>query len=222
MGSEGYITANTPNPEAFRFTEILEDTRPYKMIGYAEGVCPDANNPYGYFPPSGWKITSCTMMPPGTHGGSYGKSMILVTCEPIKNDIPPIEPGELTSVLYPHPSASETITGSAYSIPGIDGFYIEQPNYIRYAVYGITLQSLDYVEGEQVIARVKLSAVYEDIIDVDQWGYTAELIDIKRANEPEKLVLEEKPKIDLITALALGGAGAALLGGYIWYNHRRK
>jgi len=222
MGDEGIITDKTPKPEDFKFTEIVSDTLPYQIVGYAEGRCPDSINPYGYIPPTGWKVTSCNWMPPGTHGVAEGKPVILVYCEPIRNEIPPIGIGELTSALYPRPSDNVIIEGRAYSIPGISGFYIEQLNYIRYAVYGISLPNLDYAEGEQIIAHVKLSSVYEDIIDVDQWGYTAELIDIKRASEPEKLLMQEPPKLDLITALALGGAGVALLGGYIWYNSRRK
>jgi hypothetical protein len=213
---------NIPSPEDFRFTEILDDTLPYQIVGFCEGVCPDSANPFGYVPPVGWKVSSCNMMMPGSHGVPTGKPTILVYCEPIKAYVDPSETGELTSILYPHPSDNEIITGRAYSIPDTYGFYIERPNYIRYAVYGITLPSLDYAEGEQIIAHVKLSSVYEDIIDVDQWGYTAELIDIKRINESEKLVMQETPKLDLITTLALGGVGALLLGGYIWYNHRRK
>jgi len=220
MGDEGYITDKTPEPEAFRFSEIVEDTRPYKMIGYVEGVCPDSSAPYGYIPPTGWVTTSCTWMPPGSHGVGAGRPTILVTCEPIKNDIPPIDVGELTSVLYPRPTDRVTITGQAYSIPGVDGFYIEQPNSIRYATYGISLANLGYVEGEQVVARVKLSPVYEDIIDIDQWGYIAELIDIKRAIETDKSLAQ--PTLTPVGVLALGGAGLALLGGFIWYNLRQK
>jgi len=141
MGDVGYITDNTPSRGDFRFTEVLEDARPYKMIGYVEGVCPDANNPYGYTPPYGWMITSCTWMPPGSHGVPVGQPAVLITCEPIKNNIPPLEPWEpIISILYPSPS---------------------------------------------------------DLV-------------------------EDQPKLDLITALAMGGAGLALLGGYIWYNSRRR
>jgi hypothetical protein len=213
---------NIPSQEDFRFTEILDCTLPYHIVGYTAGTCPDSSNPYGYVPPTGWKVASCTMMPPGSHGVEAGQPAVLISCEPIKADVEPMEIGELTSVLYPHPSDNEIITGRAYSIPDVDGFYIEQPNYMRYAIYGITLSNLDYAEGEQIIAHVKLSSIYEDIIDVDQWGYTAELIDIKRINESEKLAMQEPPKLNLITALALGGAGVLLLGGYIWYNSHRK
>jgi len=211
---------NIPSPEDFRFTEVLDNTLPYQIVGYAEGTCPDSTNYYGYVPPAGWKVTSCTWMPNGSHGIVSGRNAILVYCEPIKNEVPPLGIGELTSVLYPEPSDNQIIIGKVYPIPGVDGFYIQQDNYIRYSVLGISLPNLDYKEGEQVIANLKLSPVYEDIIDVDQWGYVAEMVDIQRANEPEKLSMQ--PTLTLTTALALGGAGLALLGGFIWYNLRKK
>lgn len=220
---------NIPNPEDFRFTEILDDTLPYQIVGYAEGVCPDATNPYGYIPPSGWKVSSCTWMPPGSHGVSVGKPTILVYCEPIKPYVEPLEIGELTSILYPDPSDHAVITGRAYSIPGLNGFYIEQDNYIRFSMYEKTLAQLGYLEGEQVVASVKLSPVYEDIIDVDQWGYVAQLIDIRRESEPEKL--SEIPRdsqyiagVDpvLIVAGVAVAAGAALVGGYILLHSRKR
>lgn len=226
MGDEGIITDKTPKPEAFKFTEILHDTLPYQIVGYTEGRCPDATNPYGYLPPAGWKITSCNWMPPGTHGVAAGKPVILVYCEPIRNDIPPIGIGEITSALYPKPSETVEISGRAYTIPGTKGFYVEQKDSIRYSTYGIPLSQLGYVEGEQVVAKIKLSPVYEDIIDVDQWGYVADLIDIRKASDtnysqtPQFLNVDSTPNLMFIGAAAL--AGVALLGGYIWYNSHRK
>ena len=208
MSDEGIVTNETPSAESFGFTEIAQDTRPYKMAGYVEGVCPDATNPFGYTPPNGWFVSSCTWMPPGSHGVPVGRPAILVYCEPIRNGIPPIDPGELTSIMYPDPSDRKEIAGRAYSIPDASGFFIEQYNYIRYAMYGRSLSDFGYVEGEQVVAYVILSPVYEDIIDVDQWGYVAELINIRKVGEPEKLPYQGDNKTLRNTILILTAVGA--------------
>lgn len=211
MGDEGIITSKTPSAESFGFAEIVHDNRPYQMVGYVEGVCPDASNPFGYTPPNGWFVASCTWMPPGSHWVPPGRPVILVYCEPIRNDIPPTEPGELTSIMYPDPSENIEVPGSIYSIPGGLGFYIEQKNYIRYAVYGKTLDQLGYVEGEQVVSHLKTSPVYEDIIDVDQYGYVAELINIRRVGEPEKLP-DQHDGVNPV--IVLGIISACLLVGF--------
>ena len=222
MGSEGYITENTPKPEDFRFTEILDDTLPYKIVGYAEGRCPDAANPYGYVPPTGWFVSSCTMMPPGSHGVVAGGNTILVYCEPIKNDIPQLEDGELTSILYPAPSDRVEITGTAHAIPDGSGIYIQQANYIRYAILGKTLEQYDYYEGEPVVAILKLSPVYEDIIDLDQWGYIAEMVDVRRPSEPEKPLSETIGGKSNFTTLALEALAIISLctAGYYVLTHK--
>jgi len=174
---------NIPQPEDFGFTEILDDTLPYKIVGYARGVCPDANNPYGYAPPVGWKITSCTAMPPGSHGVSEGKPTILVYCEPVKAVVAPADYEQ--SIMYPVPTDRMVVSGRAYSVPGFDAFYIEQDNFTRYSMSGMSLSTLGYEEGENVVAAVRLPEAYMGAIGVDKWGYTAELIDIRREGEPE-------------------------------------
>lgn len=219
MGDEGIITSETPSAESFRFAEIVQDTRPYQMVGYVEGTCPDATNPFGYVPPNGWRVSSCTWMPPGSHGVPAGRPVILVYCEPIRNIIPPEEPGALTSILYPEPSDNAEIIGSAHSIPGINGFYIEQKNYIRYAVYGKTLEQLGYVEGEQVVSHLKTSPVYEDIIDVDQYGYVAELINMRRIGEPEKLPTQQD---GINPVIIFGIVSACLLVGFGYQVLKKK
>jgi len=220
MGSEGYITDETPTPEDFRFTEVVEDSRPYKIVGYAEGQCPDSLNPYGYTPPSGWMVTSCTWMPPGSHGVRAGGNTILVYCEPIKNDIPEVDYGdELTSIIKPKPHDRVEIAGNAYSIPNGNGFYIQQANYIRYAITGVNLDAFGYTEGEPVVAVIKLSPVYEDIIDLDQWGYIVEqLIDIHRPGEPGKpysQTIGGETSYTFVLPLAL--VGLAIAGGFATY-----
>lgn len=174
---------NIPAPEDFGFTEILDDTLPYQIVGYAKGVCPDAQNPYGYAPPLGWKVTSCTTMPPGSHGVAAGKPTILVYCEPISAVVK--APDYDSSIIYLEPTDRKVVSGFIHAVPGDNAFYIEQSDYIRYSVSGMTIETLGYDEGESVVAALKLSAVYQDIIGVDKWGYTAELLDIRRAREPE-------------------------------------
>lgn len=219
-----------PSPEDFRFTEILDCTLPYQIVGYAPGTCPDSLNPYGgYIPPDGWKVTSCTWMPPGSHGVPDGANAILVYCEPIKAYVEPLEDGELTSILYPKPSDHVEITGTAHAMPDGTGFFIEQ-NYIRYAILGKSLAQYDYYEGEPVIAILKLSPVYEDIIDLDQWGYIAEMVDIRRPSEPEKPYSETIGGKTNNTLLWMGAGAAASLflvgyllreGGYLWRHTKQ-
>lgn len=224
MGSEGYITNKTPAPEDFRFTEVVEDTLPYRMVGYVSGTCPDSSNPYGYTPPSGWMVTSCTMMPPGSHGVAAGRNTILVYCEPINNDIPEVESGdELTSILYPKPADRVEITGTAFSIPNGAGFFIQQANYLRFAITGVNLDAFGYHEGEPVVAIVKLSPVYIDIIDLDQYGFIVEqLIDIRRPGEPEKPISQTiGGETSYTLPLALAGVSAAFIAGYVWLKSRK-
>ena len=220
---------NIPSPEDFGFTEILDNDLPYKIVGYARGVCPDASNPYGYAPPTGWKITSCTTMPPGSHGVPEGKPTILVYCEPTvaTATIPPSEFD--SSIIYPVPTDKKVIMGKAYSIPGFDAFYIEQADYVRYSVAGTSLLKLGYDEGESVIAALKLSPVYQDIIGLDKWGYTSELLDIRREGEPET-----QSEIEIATGSDMFGfdpllikiAGAAIAGlvvvGLVAHQHYKK
>ena len=221
---------NIPNPEDFGFTEILDDTLPYKIVGYARGVCPDADNPYGYAPPVGWKITSCTAMPPGSHGVPTGKPTILVYCEPVvsSTNIPPADYDQ--SIIYPVPTDRIVVTGHAYSVPGYNAFYIEQLNFIRYSVSGMSLGTLGYQEGESVVAALKLPAGYLNSIGADKWGYTAELLDIRREGEAEtqseidvNTNTENKIPIDPWLILAIGGGIVGLgLGLYsICREHKR-
>lgn len=212
---------NVPSPEDFQFTEILDCTLPYQIVGYAEGRCPDASNPYGYVPPNGWRVSSCTMMPPGSHGVPDGANAILIYCEPIKAYVEPLEVGELTSILYPDPTDRVEITGTAHSIPDGSGFYIQQANYIRYAILGKTLAQYDYYEGEPVVAILKLSPVYEDIIDLDQWGYIAEMVDVRRPSEPEKPLSETiGGKTDNIAVLTTAVMGAFIVfASILIYKH---
>jgi hypothetical protein len=217
---------NIPTAEDFGFTEILDDRLPYKITGYARGVCPDSANPYGYSPPVGWKITSCTKMPPGTHGVAAGKPVILVYCEPFPAtmNMPPAEFD--SSIMYPEPTDKKVITGRVFSIPNHESFYIEQDNLIRYSIDGTSLTTLNYNDGDKVVATIQIPAGYMNSIGVDEWGYTAKLIDIRREGEtPTQSELavnsgsDSSGGIDPWVILAVGAGVVGLtLGAYGIYK----
>jgi len=219
---------NIPSPEDFGFTEILDNDLPYKIVGYARGVCPDAANPYGYAPPVGWKITSCTKMPPGSHGVRDGEPTILVYCEPtVATATVPI-PNYDQSIIYQEPSDKKVVSGHIYSVPVENAFYIEQSNRIRYSVVGTTLQTLGYNEGESVIAALKIPEGYLESTP-DEWGYTAELIDIRREGEPEtqsEIEINTNSDIFGFDPLLIKIAGAAIAGlvvvGLVVHEHYKK
>lgn len=210
------ITENSPTQNDFHFTEILDNTLPYRIVGYAAGSCPDSLHPYGYTPPTGWKVSSCTWMPPGSHGVAVGMPTVLISCEKINVNVD--EGVDTMSALYPKPSENTIVQGKAYTIPGVEGFYIEQPNGMRYAVYGITLANIDYPEGIEVIAKLRLSPVYEDIIDVDQWGYIGELINIRKAADTVTPPMDISKNMFFVVGAAI--ASVLLIGGTIWANRR--
>lgn len=71
--------------EEFGFTEVSEDNIPYRVVGYAPGTCTGTT---AFTPPVGWQVTSCTQMPPGSHGVvSAAQPVVLVFCSPIASVI---------------------------------------------------------------------------------------------------------------------------------------
>jgi hypothetical protein len=78
------MTIEETTIESFGFTEVVDSEIPYHVAGYAKGVCSDPYevDSYTYVPPKGWKATSCTLMPFGTHGVPAGQPTVLVWCEP--------------------------------------------------------------------------------------------------------------------------------------------
>jgi hypothetical protein len=155
-------------------------------------------------------------MPPGSHGVAVGMPTVLISCEKINVNVD--EGVDTMSALYPKPSENTIVQGKAYTIPGVEGFYIEQPNGMRYAVYGITLANIDYPEGIEVIAKLRLSPVYEDIIDVDQWGYIGELINIRKAADTVTPPMDISKNMFFVVGAAI--ASVLLIGGTIWANRR--
>jgi hypothetical protein len=219
---------NIPSPEDFGFTEILDDTLPYKIVGYARGVCPDATNPYGYAPPAGWMITSCTKMPPGTHGVPAGKPVILVYCEPKVSTMNMPKAEFDSSIMYPEPVDKKVITGHVFSIPNYEAFYIEQSDFIRYSINGTSLKTLGYNDGESVVATIQIPSGYMNSIGIDEWGYTAKLIDIRREGEPitqSELNVNsgsEPLNVDPWVLLAVGASVVGLtLGAYGIYKNSK-
>lgn len=76
--------------EKFGFTEVVEDDIPYHVAGFAKASCATScnnNDPYQYIPPKGWEVTSCIVMPSGTHGVPVGQPTVLVWCKPTSDII---------------------------------------------------------------------------------------------------------------------------------------
>lgn len=72
------------NIHEFGFTEVQDNEIPYHVAGYAKAECSDPSklNSFQYTPPTGWVVTSCIWMPPGSHGVPEGQPCVLVWCEP--------------------------------------------------------------------------------------------------------------------------------------------
>ena len=63
----------------FGFTEIVNNSLPYSITGYAEATF---GGIYPYVPPPGYRIESCEPAPVSSHGGCRGCAMCKVTCVP--------------------------------------------------------------------------------------------------------------------------------------------
>ncbi|HPE06193.1 MAG TPA: hypothetical protein PLW50_00530 [Smithellaceae bacterium] len=213
MGNFGYITTeNTPPLNAFKYTEILDDSRPYYITGYAKGTFPGT---YGeYLPPEGWRVKSCIKMENGTHGMAAGEPVVLVTCERIAISVMKSadveETNESTSELYQKPSNRIVISGKIYTINAATSRtkIIETGTGLVYSVSGLSLANLGYTEGEDIVA-----VVYK-YDSSDNVGCLAEFIDIRRASEPEKAteIIREDAWYANRETVKMLTAGSAIVG----------
>jgi hypothetical protein len=213
MGNVGYITReNTPPIEAFKYTEILEDSLPYSITGYAKGSFPGT---YGeYLPPAGWRVKSCVKIADGTHGMAAGEPVVLVTCERIPSYVVKSssveETNESTSELYQKPSNRIVIGGKIYTTNEASSRtkIVETETGLVYSVYGLSMANLGYSEGEDIVA------VLYKYDNSDNTGCLAEFIDIRRASEPERVteIIREDAWYKDRETVKMIAAGSAIAG----------
>lgn len=123
------MTFETLTIGKFGFTEVMHDEIPYRVAGYARGMCSDSSrfNTDRYIPPKGWLVTSCIQMPDGTHGVAAGEPTILVWCEPDAEIIEIDESPSLDAQLKPIGG----LTGVGI-LTGITGFAIAAYLYLKH------------------------------------------------------------------------------------------